>query len=1107
MTPTPTSSNPTGSTTDDNDPKILNPANNLLTAHQVNRYLGKFSLQTDINHIQTEAILPESADIQWHDATDDLEPCSPLAPDADVPQHNVKAPTPQHHQSPPDSLFGPPDTDMHGQHATESPTTTSPNANQPPLHNVMETSPRVPPDTAVPLHNVKENTPRVPPDTAVPRSACNTTAPNTVTGVAGVPPVGDARESSDNDADLNADKPTPPIGDARESSDDDADLNADKPILGDARESLDDNADLNADKPTHKDAYAMDSRDSPEPAPDAAHLPDDSPPKPIWPPPASELIKSIRRALAWNPRPRTMPIFDFRMSAAAAQANYEVLKQHDFDLDKIIRADLYSPLLPGSEFRFYTRLDPIFTGHPVYASVRRTMLLGARFPSRPVPDDVRLRDLQVTLDYGNHRSAIKEGPVVFNMLEKEVHRGWQLPLPIECLSEIPDVVVNPLGDAHQWTLDADGNRIPKHRVTHDLSSALGEGPSVNDRIDMSRLTPCRYGFALRRFIHLIVELRRRHPTTPILQCKFDFKSAYRRIHQAAQAAFQSTTTTKGLGNVELALVALRLTFGGRPCPAIFSEFSEMLTDLANVLLQCDDWDPANIRPTHSDLVGTPIMCGQDIPFAQARPTLVPVQVNDSGGADVYLDDVFSAVPALSTLHVERGYMSILLALEIIGRPVYGESLERDDLLAIAKAIAEGTPTEILIVTGWELDTRRLRVCLTETKLVGWFEDLQSLIDLRSKPVRYDPLKTLVGRLEHVAAVFTPAKHFLSRLRYAKSRAETHRVTRLSSQEQVDLRLWQTFLHKVRNGIDMNLLTYREPNRFSRTDACEYGLGGYSRKSGRAWRWPIQPGDQGRYSINFLEFLASVIGFHLELTDAKPGDCFLCETDSSTAESWLDKSNFQDEDYEHHLELARGLAEKLMEYDVCLYSQYLPGPKNNIADLNSREQTASNEALTHHILCKYPFQVPPNFRISPLPPEITSFVTRWLQPGPRLMVSPATPEPKLIPIGATGLSFSSRSNSTMTPSSPTSNPSTASEPLQPLPTLSGNATTVSLVKATTDWLRRHAAPPSTQWQRPSQPTASLTQRKDLTEKLRSFYADNSEGTRTTTRVPSTRSASP
>ena len=112
-----------------------------------------------------------------------------------------------------------------------------------------------------------------------------------------------------------------------------------------------------------------------------------------------------------------------------------------------------SPLRPGSEFRPYTLLDPIFDDHPVYPCVRRTILIGARFPSRPIPEEVRLQNLQAAIDYGNHKSAIKEGPIVFNMLEKEVIRAWQLPLPIEVLVEIPDMVDNPVGDAQQWTLD------------------------------------------------------------------------------------------------------------------------------------------------------------------------------------------------------------------------------------------------------------------------------------------------------------------------------------------------------------------------------------------------------------------------------------------------------------------------------------------------------------------------------------------------------------------------------------------------------------------------------------------------------------------------------
>ena len=50
-------------------------------------------------------------------------------------------------------------------------------------------------------------------------------------------------------------------------------------------------------------------------------------------------------------------------------------------------------------------------------------------------------------------------------------------------------------------------------------------------------------------------------------------------------------------------------------------------------------------------------------------------------------------------------MSILLVIKIIGHRVSGESIEWDDLLAITKAIAKGTPTKSLIVMGWTLDTR------------------------------------------------------------------------------------------------------------------------------------------------------------------------------------------------------------------------------------------------------------------------------------------------------------------------------------------------------------------------------------------------------------------
>ena len=182
------------------------------------------------------------------------------------------------------------------------------------------------------------------------------------------------------------------------------------------------------------------------------------------------------------------------------------------------------------------------------------------------------------------------------------------------------------------------------------------------------------------------------------------------------------------------------------------------------------------------------------------------------------------------MHSRRGYEAVLLALAVIGRPLSeDEGVLRDELLAIEKALAEGTPTELLIVLGWELDTRRLRINLPEDKFVAWSADIDFFWEraVKGLSVSYDQLKTLVGRFQHVANVMVPASHFMSRLRAAEARTARHKFTRLTVNERGDLQLWKPFLAKVRDGIDLNLLTCREPEFIYRTDACPAGLGGYS----------------------------------------------------------------------------------------------------------------------------------------------------------------------------------------------------------------------------------------------------------------------------------------
>ena len=223
----------------------------------------------------------------------------------------------------------------------------------------------------------------------------------------------------------------------------------------------------------------------------------------------------------------------------------------------------------------------------------------------PISTEDRLSDLTEALSYGNHKSATIDPPILLNILAKEVAKGWQLPLPIDRLTEIPDIVTGPFGLAFQDSIDEFNRIVPKHRVTHDQSFAFESEQSVNQRVVKTDRSNCVYGFAFRRFIHAIVALRRKYPCAPILLSKFDFKSAYRRMHLHAKSAIQCIVTTTGLEAKAIALASLRVTFGGSPSSYLFSELSDCVTDLANALVRCPLWNPLELRSQHSDLIETP----------------------------------------------------------------------------------------------------------------------------------------------------------------------------------------------------------------------------------------------------------------------------------------------------------------------------------------------------------------------------------------------------------------------------------------------------------------------------------------------------------------------
>jgi len=226
-------------------------------------------------------------------------------------------------------------------------------------------------------------------------------------------------------------------------------------------------------------------------------------------------------------------------------------------------------------------------------------------------------------------------------------------------------------------------------------------------------------------------------------------------------------------------------------------------DKATRLWRMDQW--------FASVLQVPICLGNDIPFVPALPLMVDPCVDEHGGSEVFVDDMFSAFLDLSQDHTNRRHFSPLLAIETLSRPPHEqEPLSRDDMLALEKAVSEGTPNEILIVLGWELNARRLLVILPLHKAQDWSTQVNQFIVHGSHLVSHKELDTLVGRLQHIASVFYPSSHFLGHLRSALQKAEKHGSTQSNKNHKHDLKLWLPFIACAHSGVSMNLLTFRVP---------------------------------------------------------------------------------------------------------------------------------------------------------------------------------------------------------------------------------------------------------------------------------------------------------
>jgi hypothetical protein len=420
-------------------------------------------------------------------------------------------------------------------------------------------------------------------------------------------------------------------------------------------------------------------------------------------------------------------------------------------------------------------------------------------------------------------------------------------------------------------------------MTHDQSFPGPSGTSVNSRVDSTVLPPIMYSFVLLRTIHYIVGVWTRHPITKIFLCKFDINAAYRRCTLSDRTAFKSMTI---FGH--FLLVALHLTFGGSPGPELWGVISETITDVGNSLLQNDHWNQNELFDPISDELDNPSSLPPDIPFAQARSMSVNIPSNDKGKVDIFIDDSIGVAPDIGD--VPKRYLRVIpLAIRTLSRPLSPEDIiPRKDIISIKKLHAEGQLCETKTVLGWDINTRSLLISLPTHKAQQWINEKNSIIE--SGKTNHKVLEAMLGRLNHVACIFPPMRHFMGRLYKALYRAKARKGwTVLTPTELQDLGINLEFIQLAQSGVSLSNITYRRPTHIFRSDACEFGMGGYNPISGKAWRWELPLNLRFRASINSLEFIAlefiaCVITIWIDIlsSDISEEDCIWSQTDSSSA---------------------------------------------------------------------------------------------------------------------------------------------------------------------------------------------------------------------------------
>jgi hypothetical protein len=155
-------------------------------------------------------------------------------------------------------------------------------------------------------------------------------------------------------------------------------------------------------------------------------------------------IRIIKGILNTKDREIHKPMLEFEFSISAARKNWKVLEEFG-SLDNMIRTSPFSPLSYGYEFKNSDILAPLLHEHRLWPRFKEILDNGSTFPLADIPEELRKQDFDAILEYGNHKSALKNEDILYDHLYKELKKGWIIPLLPEDAKRLPNALISPMG--------------------------------------------------------------------------------------------------------------------------------------------------------------------------------------------------------------------------------------------------------------------------------------------------------------------------------------------------------------------------------------------------------------------------------------------------------------------------------------------------------------------------------------------------------------------------------------------------------------------------------------------------------------------------------------